>query len=211
MKHPDLLLFAKAPLAGAVKTRLQPQCTPEQAAQIAEFMIRETAAHAVSFWPGDVYLYCAPARTHPLFEELAASLHLRLADQGEGDLGARMARALAAGIARRGAAAVMGCDVPHCSWSVLEQAFETLARGGEVIGPSVDGGYYLLGLQHVEPELFRDFPWGGPRVALLTRARADGAGHNLEELATLRDIDDWEDLVAVAREYAPLRQFVDNS
>jgi rSAM/selenodomain-associated transferase 1 len=210
MKQPDLLLFAKQPVPGQVKTRLQPQCTPERAAEVAAVMIRATVEVATSFWPGDVFLYGAPDTDHPLFRELAETFHLSLANQGPGNLGDRMDRALADGVKRSGAAAVMGCDVPHCRWDTLELAHDHLSRGNNVVGPTADGGYYLIGVQRADPSLFHNVNWGGNDVLLRTAANAAKLGITLELLPILRDVDTWEDLVAVARECAPLKPFVEN-
>jgi rSAM/selenodomain-associated transferase 1 len=208
MVHPELILFAKQPLPGRVKTRLSPPATARKAAKIAAMLIRHTAELAASYWPGDVRLYGSPDADHPLFRELAATLHLHLADQAEGDLGRKMRSALADGIRRRGAAAVMGCDVPHCPGSVLEQAFEWLARGRNVIGPSTDGGFYFLGASREIPGLFDGVAWGGNMVAAATVGAAEAGGVEFESLPRLRDVDTWADVVEVATAYAPLREFL---
>ncbi len=211
MKKPELILFARQPIAGQVKTRLQPAVTPQQAADIATFMLRTTAARAAEYWPGDVYLYATPDAQHPLFLELSQTLHLFLAPQGLGDLGQRMRHALQDGIARRGAAAVMGCDVPQCAGSILETAHEHLARGRNVLGPTMDGGYYLLGLQQDVPELFEHMPWGGDKVLAETLARAARLGIEFETLPVLRDVDTLEDLTAVAQDCPGLQSLVPDS
>jgi hypothetical protein len=208
MKQPDLLLFAKAPVPGEVKTRLQPQFSPERAAEIATFMIRATIEQAVSFWPGDVYVHAWPDLSHPLFAELEQAYHVQLDTQQGVDLGSRMHNALAAAIDRRGAAAVLGCDVPHCPWDVLELAHDMLARGKSVLGPTKDGGYYLLGLQQAAAGLFMNIDWGTNRVALQTLAQAEQLQIEFEFLPRLRDVDTWGDLSEVAEGYAPLRRFL---
>lgn len=208
MKKPELILFARKPIAGQVKTRLQPAVTPQQAADIAVFMLRTTAARAAEYWPGDVYLYATPDAQHPLFLELSQTLHLFLAPQGAGDLGERMRHALQDGITRRGAAAVMGCDVPQCPGGILETAHEHLARGRNVLGPTMDGGYYLLGLQQDVPELFEHMPWGGGQVLAETLARAAALGIEFETLPVLRDVDTLEDLTAVAQDCPGLQPLV---
>lgn len=205
MRRPDLLLFAKQPLPGAVKTRLERDYSRAQVGEIAKFLITVTVECAVANWPSDVYLCGAPDCEHALFRALADRFQLRLASQDTGDLGARMLGALRAGIERRGAAAVMGCDVPHCPPEVIERAHEELARGRNVIGPTEDGGYYLIGLQQAAPELFADIAWGGAEVAAVTLARARALGMQFIELPTLRDIDTPESLWLVAQEFEPLR------
>ena len=208
MRHPALMIFAKQPIAGRVKTRLQPEFTPDQAAQVADFLIRETVELAVSNWPDPIYVCGAPNAEHPLFRELAERFGVMLLDQGGGDLGARMQRALAYGIGRHGAAAVFGCDVPHCDWDILDDANAALVRGRAVLGPSEDGGYYLIGDTEVRSELFADMPWGGPRVLDVTLDRARQIGADFTLLPTLRDIDTATDLWLVAQKHPSLRRFL---
>ncbi len=211
MKRPDLFLMAKQPQPGLAKTRLAQVCGAQGAAEIAAALIRETVSLAASYWPGEVFLSVAPDAGHPLFQALAAEFSIHLVGQGEGDLGARMLRLLGEGIARRGAAAVMGCDVPHCKWSTIEQAYEALARGRNAIGPTLDGGYYFLGLQQATSSLFEGIEWGGNQVLRQTRALALQAGIEFETLETLRDVDTWEDLLSVALHYPPLQPFATRS
>ncbi len=208
MKKPELILFAQKPIAGEVMTRLQPAVTPQQAADIAAFMLRTTAARAAEYWPGDVYVYATPDAQHPLFLELSQTLHVFLAAQGAGDPGRRLRQALQDGIARRGAAAVLGCDVPQCSGAILETAHEHLARGHNVLGPTMDGGYYLLGLQQDVPELFEHMPGGGDKVLAQTLTRAAALGIEFETLPVLRAVDTLEDLTAVAQDCPGLQALV---
>ena len=207
MARPALFVFAKAPVAGQVKTRLQPAYTATQAAEIAAVLIRETVALAVAHWDGPIYLSTTPNTTHPLFAELASRYAILPRAQHGSDLGARMHEAIAYGIAQHGAAAVLGCDVPQCSGTTLRDACEGLARGGAVLGPSADGGYYLIGLAQARPELFTDITWGGADVRAITVARAQDVGIEFEMLPMLRDIDTPADLAAVAHTYAPLKRF----
>lgn len=208
MRQPALMIFAKQPLAGQVKTRLQPEFTAEKAAEVAAFLIRETVALAASNWPDPIYLCGTPDANHPLFRELAERFRVALLDQGGGDLGSRMQRALAYGIERHGAAAVLGCDVPHCDWETLDDANTLLARGRAVIGPSEDGGYYLIGVTDARAELFTDVPWGGPCVFDLTLARAHAIGLEFNLLSILRDVDTAADLWLVAQGYPALRRYL---
>jgi hypothetical protein len=208
MSQPELILFARQPIAGQVKTRLQPEYSPERAAEIAAFLIRATVELAVSAWPGDVALHAWPDVDHPLFQELAREFHIRLAPQIGRDLGARMLSALREGVERNGCAAIMGCDVPHCGWDVLDQANDWLARGKNVLGPTEDGGYYFIGLQEAWSELFTDMPWGSNKVLEITLARAEKLGMEFDLLKRLRDIDTADDLWLVAQKYEPLKQFL---
>lgn len=205
MKSPDLIIFAKQPVAGRVKTRLQSDYSGAQAAEIAAFLIRSTVQLATASWPSEVYLYAAPDPEHPLFQRLATEFHVQLAAQTDGDLGQRMLQALREGITRSGAAAILGCDVPHCPWHIIEQAHEHLANGKNVLGPTEDGGYYLIGLQQLQPALFGGIEWGGGDVAEVTSRRALEAGVIFEMLPTLEDIDTVDTLWAAAQSFEPLR------
>jgi uncharacterized protein len=208
MNQPELILFARQPIAGQVKTRFQPEYSAERAAEIAAYMIRATVELAVSAWPGDIILQAWPDTDHPLFQELAREFNIRLAPQIGDDLGARMLNALREGLKRHGSAAVMGCDAPHCAWDVLDQVNDWLARGKNVLGPTEDGGYYLIGMQEAVPELFDNMPWGSHQVLSMTLVRAEAIGIEFELLAKLRDIDTARDLWLVAQKYEPLRQFL---
>ena len=208
MSQPELILFAKKPVPGQVKTRLQPDYLPEQAAEIASFLIRATTELAISAWPGEIALYVWPDCNHALFHELAREYHLRLTPQAEGDLGAKMWHALREGIARRGSAAILGCDVPHCGWDVIDQANDWLASGKNILGPTEDGGYYFIGLQQARPELFENIPWGCNKVLKTTLARAASLDVEFHLLKTLRDIDTANDLWLVAQKYEALKRFL---
>lgn len=210
MKSPDLMLFAKQPIPGKVKTRLQPDFSPEQAAQIAEFLIRDTAQVATANWPSAVYLYGAPSADHPVFSRLAGKFHMRLATQAVGGLGFKMLTALREGIERSGAAGVLGCDVPHCREAILELAHEKLAGGDNVLGPTEDGGYYFIGLQQASAALFEHIEWGGNQVAETTLWRAQRLGITFQVLPKLTDIDTRDDLWVTAHQYEPLRKFLYN-
>ncbi|MBI3545602.1 MAG: TIGR04282 family arsenosugar biosynthesis glycosyltransferase [Gammaproteobacteria bacterium] len=208
MKQPELILFAKQPIVGEVKTRLQPEYSAQQAAEIAGFLIRATVELAVSAWPGAIYLYAWPNADHALFHQLAREFSIQLADQAAGDLGVKMLRALEDGIGRAGRAAILGCDVPHAGWDIIDQANDWLARGRNVIGPTHDGGYYFIGLQQVRPELFQDIAWGSQQVLATTLARAATLEMDFEMLKKLRDIDSASDLWLIAQKYQPLKKFL---
>jgi len=208
MSQPELLLFARRPIPGEVKTRLLPGYSPARAAEIATFLIRATVELAASAWPGRILLYAWPDAEHPLFHELAQEFPVTLATQAEGDLGTKMLAALRQGIARSGCAAVMGCDVPHCGWETLDQANDWLARGENVLGPTEDGGYYFIGLQQARAELFAGIEWGSGRVLAETLTHAEVLGIEFDMLPKQRDIDTAADLWLVAQKYEPLKRFL---
>ena len=200
-----LILFAKAPVPGRVKTRLQTHCSPERAAKIAEILMEQTVKSAKQFWPGAVYLYVWPDAQHVFLKHLINENQLQVGMQTDGDLGFKMQCALN----EQGyPAVVMGCDVPHCPKSVFEESYQLIEQGENVIGPSEDGGYYLLGLQQSQPELFADMQWGAESVLKKTMDKADRLRLNLKSLMELNDVDEWSDLLKIAPKIPSLASFL---
>ncbi len=206
MKTPELLLMADAP--GTIAARLASDGHADRAGAVAELLVRATVELATSYWPGEVSLYVAAGFGAPFFRELAGEFHLRLAAQVGEDPGETMQAALSDGIARCGAAAVLGWAVPHLPGLVLEEAFEHLAKGRSVLGPSDNGGYYLIGLQAPGPGLFRGVVWGGSAVLTDTLARARAEGLEFELLPTERAIESWHDLFLASRRLEILQAYL---
>ena len=207
MSNIPLILFAKAPIAGRVKTRLQSHCSPQQASEIAEILLEQSIIKTTQTWPGEVSLSVWLDHEHSVIQRLQESYRIKLVQQCAGDLGAKMHDALE----RFGyPAAVMGCDVPHIPNENLIRAHECLIRGDSVIGPSDDGGYYLLGLNRPQEKLFLDMEWGVSSVLENTLHRADAVGHTLSHLDALNDIDEWNDLLQAAQHLPLLMDYLQN-
>lgn len=197
MIRAELILFAKTPLAGRVKTRLVPGLGEHGAAEFAQGLIEETVRRAVASWPGEVHLQAWPSTSHPCFERLRERHGITVSLQAEGDLGTKMLRALDSAHKRGAAAAVMGCDVPHCPPETYRTAHAFLGQGRSVIGPSDDGGYYLIGINPPHPDCFERIEWGGNKVFDTTLKRAARAGINLIVLQQLNDFDTAADIEAI--------------
>ncbi|MGD8207766.1 MAG: TIGR04282 family arsenosugar biosynthesis glycosyltransferase [Thiohalocapsa sp.] len=191
-----ILLFAKAPVPGAVKTRLIPVLGPDGAARLQAELLRDTVARLTSAGLAPVELWCAPTTGHPIFDELGAMTATTLHRQPEGDLGARLLHAAADALTRAEKVVLIGCDCPELGPAYLHQALQALAHAevDAVLGPAADGGYVLLGIRRAEPRLFSEIAWGGKRVADTTRARIDALGWRRVELPVLRDLDRPDDL-----------------
>ncbi len=189
-----LYLFAKAPIAGEVKTRMFPQLTPESSAALAHKMLEQSLDKICESWPGKVILTVAPDRDHPAFKTLSSKYDFTFTVQVLGSLGHRMLTVLKQGIEESGAAVVMGCDVPHFDAEVLLSTYQLLKTGRNVVGPAEDGGFYLLGLNQVDEALFYGVQWGGERVLLDVKKNAEKIPISLVDVKTLRDIDNWSDL-----------------
>lgn len=203
-----LYLMAKVPIAGQVKTRMQPQLDSEQAVQLAQLMITQSVDTACNYWPGEVMLCAWPQPRHPLFTHLASKYRLTLTAQRGADLGARMLQALQQGIARADCAAVMGCDVPHCTGEILTTAHAILTRSENAVGAAEDGGFYLLGLQRADESLFAGINWSSGTELDALRKRTMRSGIHFSELPPLRDIDCYSDLEWLAEIDPAYQQFV---
>jgi rSAM/selenodomain-associated transferase 1 len=190
-----LLVFAKAPIPGHVKTRLSPVLIPWKAAALQAQLIRHTLTLATQARLCPVELWCSPIATHPFFVECQTSFSLTLRTQrGEG-LGERMAWAFEDALSRCNFAVLIGCDCPTLTSSDLREALTVLQQGRDgVLGPAEDGGYVLIGLRRPAPALFYSMPWGGNTVLAETRARLRRLGLRFHELSDRWDVDRPEDL-----------------
>lgn len=189
-----VIVFAKAPRAGHAKTRLIAALGADGAARLAARMLEETIAHALAAGIGPVELCVTPDRDHPSFAALAAHAGLSLTEQGEGELGERMARAFDRVLAAHGLALLIGTDAPQLDAPYLRAAAAALRDADAVFGPAADGGYALVGLKHPAPGLFTGMRWSHDRVMTHTRERIAAAGLCHAELPLLHDVDEPADL-----------------
>ena len=197
MQLPDavLMVFAKAPIAGEVKTRLIPALGEQAATRLHERLVRHTLATASHAGLCPVQLWCAPDITHPFFAQCQRDFGVSLHAQQGGDLGARMAQAFDTVLQQHPQAVIIGSDCPLLSASDLSSALSALRDGFDaVLGPAQDGGYVLLGLSHTSRALFDSMPWGTSRVLALTRERLHQLQWRWHELATHWDVDRPQDI-----------------
>ncbi len=194
MKH-LVQVFARAPLPGRTKTRLIPVLGAEGAAALHARLTRDTLQRLTAHPALEVELWCHPDEAHPFFRDCQARFDVPLFCQRGGDLGARMDHALRHGLDRRPHVLLVGTDCPALRAEDLVTAGEALRDGHDVVlGPALDGGYYLIGLRRPRPRLFRDMPWGSAQVLELTRHRLRQAGLHWYELPRRADLDRPEDL-----------------
>jgi rSAM/selenodomain-associated transferase 1 len=183
---PRLVIFARWPEPGKVKTRLAGVYGDEGAARIYRRLLDHTLAAArESGLPVELCVTGAPCSR---FEEEFGP-GLTVSEQGEDDLGARLARV-------KPPALVVGSDLPALSPGLLREAAGSLASHEVAIGPARDGGYWLIGLREPMPWLFNEMPWSTPQVLRETLARLTARGIAPALLAELADIDTPEDLAA---------------
>jgi rSAM/selenodomain-associated transferase 1 len=191
-----LLIFAKAPIPGQVKTRLQHQLGSLGCAKLHEQLTLKTLEMACSRRIAPVELWCTPDKTHPFFQHCRATFRITLKTQQGENLGSRLPNALSHAAKHGESTVIIGTDCPEMDNTYLESAFHALGNGHDlVLGPAQDGGYVLIGTKQAEPALFTDIHWGTDQVLAQTRAAAQRLRWSWTELPTLRDIDRPEDLV----------------
>ena len=188
-------VFARAPVPGKVKSRLVPVLGGEGAAALHRVLVARALEAAIEAGLGPVELWCAPDARDPFFRSCGERFEVSLISQHEGDLGARMRIAFETMLAMSARALLIGSDIPAMTAAYLRAADAALAEGCDaVIGPAEDGGYVLIGLARVAPELFEGIEWGGPGVLQETRSRIARLGWRHRELPVLWDVDRPEDL-----------------
>jgi rSAM/selenodomain-associated transferase 1 len=188
-----ILIFAKAPVPGKVKTRLIPALGAEAAAILAAMMLGRTAGEALDSEVGSVELCMDPPSGHPDWMG-QVPLDVIPTPQGEGGLGERLARAARRVLDAGDRVILIGTDCPELDRDRLVAAAAALERHDAVIHPTQDGGYALLGLARFDPSLFEGIAWSTDQVAAQTIARIEALGWSLHMGDTLRDIDVPADL-----------------
>ena len=184
-----MIVFARAPVAGRVKTRLAARLGAARAARLHERLTLAAVRTALAARCGPVELH-ATSR-HAWFGQMGVPVKL----QKGRDLGERMAHATREALRRVPFVLLIGSDCPELAPRALQRAARWLAGGTRVVlAPAHDGGYALIGLARPADFLFRNMPWGGEHVYSETVARLERAGWRVRSLAAVGDIDRPEDL-----------------
>jgi rSAM/selenodomain-associated transferase 1 len=193
-----LIIFAKEPSPGQVKTRLCPPLSARDAARLYGQFLEDVLEEMARLPEMKIALAYTPASARPFFQNLATpGVHL-VVQTGE-DLGERLRQAFDWGFTQ-GAQTVLirNSDSPDLPGSMVTEAREVLKSGQAqvVLGPCPDGGYYLVGLRRPQPQLFHDITWSSPTVLADTLARAANLGLTVHLLPPWPDIDTCDDLLA---------------
>lgn len=201
MTASQLLLFTRYPEAGTTKTRLIPALGPDGAARLHKRLTERTVGQAGLLAARNNIPTVVHYSGGSLAQMTAWLGPLTCVAQATGDLGQRMQAAFQHAFGSGAARAVLiGSDIPELDADLLATAFTALPESRVVLGPSRDGGYYLLGLtagvaEHLYLPLFADIPWSTGEVFAITRKRLETAAVVAAILPTLRDIDRPEDLL----------------
>lgn len=193
-----LIVFVKNPIPGAVKTRLQTRYAPERVVALYTAFVRDVLERAegidvdrrvIAFDPPD-----AEAEVRALFGQ-GTKTEWQFVPQVQDDLGARMREALVQQLdAGTSAAVLIGTDIPSLPAHHITRAFDLLRTKDVVLGPSTDGGYYLVGVSKPAPEIFEHVEWSTPRVLAQTIDRIQSAGHTLGLVPPWFDVDTPDEL-----------------
>ena len=198
-------VFAKEPRPGEVKSRLAETVGPDQAARLYECFLRDFLTRIQSVVASRVVAY-TPDSARNFFASLVGS-RFELDRQSGGDLGERMGaffrRSFAGGACQ---VVLVGSDSPHLPIDRIEQAFEQLANHDVVLGPSEDGGYYLVGMRRLILEVFSRVAWSTSEVLAQTMRRLESVGVTPRLLEPFDDIDRPDDLARLASYIAAVRR-----
>ena len=192
MSERTVLVVAKAPAPGRAKTRLVPPLTPEQAAAVQEALLLDTLAACRAEVPETGLLYAEPGEARELRRLVGPGTRLVLQEgRGLGD-------ALRLSLARhldRGPTALVSSDIPGVPPGSLGRAFALLEEGTDVVlGPALDGGYWLIAMRNFSDAPFCGIPWSTPAVYAVTLRRCGQAGLRVATLDFWRDVDTAVDL-----------------
>jgi rSAM/selenodomain-associated transferase 1 len=188
-----LMIFARAPLAGEVNTRLIPDIGVAAATALQRELIEvcmEKYGDAAQF---DVQLWCSPDIHHEVFQDCARQHEVSLHQQQGRDLGARMSHAFSTAFTDYDRAALIGTDAPALDAETVSRALDALDTNDVVSVPAEDGGYVLIAMRQHYDKVFLSVPWGGSHVLRKTRGNIVAQALRYQELETCWDIDRLED------------------
>jgi len=191
---PRIILFLKAPRSGLVKTRLAASVGEEKAVEIYRFLVESQLRRLPRDWPFEIRF--TPADAEEEMREWIGRGPILL-PQGEGDLGHRLADAVAEAFARGSDPVVcIGADCPGLDVPDFEEARTALRNGADLVfGPADDGGYYLIALGRPCPEVFKEIPWSSETTLARSLEQAGKCNRKVSLLPSKGDIDhieDWE-------------------
>jgi len=190
-----VLIFAKTPQGGQVKTRLIPAIGEQAATRLYIDLLEREVEWIAEELACPMELWVTPDMEHPVLQQLAQRHALPIFLQQGDDLGQRMEYACRQALAHYRQIVLLGVDCPALTAQHLSQAFSWLSEGADaVLGPAQDGGYVLLALRRCDQQLFQDHRWGEDDVAESTRASLRRLGWEWRELPMLWDLDRPEDL-----------------
>lgn len=189
-----ICLFAKAPLLGRVKTRMQPMLTPAESLALHCDLLQLCCDNLSSLDRDRFQLELHVTEPSEFLTELARGHGFSVEIQKGANLGARMSHAVRQSLRRHRAVLLVGADCPSVDAPLVERVGDSLRHNQVVMVPALDGGYVALGLTEHAPELFCNIPWGNETVARETAQRIEQLGWSREYFPAEADIDRPDDL-----------------
>jgi len=206
-RRPTLIVFCREPIPNRAKTRLIGKLTANAAAALADAFIQDALVKASAIKPRRLVIAGSAhdgASSSRYFNKLASRFGADLIDQGDGSLGHRMAHTLERYISD--GALLIGTDTPSLPGKLLERSCDLLREHRVVVAPSMDGGYYAVGVRGKMPPIFINVRWGGATVLAETIARLKHARVDFALGPDWYDIDRWSDVLLLAAHLRLTRQ-----
>lgn len=203
MKYPEskLIIFARAPIPGQVKTRLIPALGESGATKFYERMARDVIDRMLDSELCDISIDCMPDSRHEFFVNILSQRCVELNKQIGNNLGERMAHAMQEALKQYRNAIIIGTDAPCLTPAYIENAIDALKSGADVVlGPAEDGGYVLIAMSHLHEQLFNNIDWSTARVLQQTLETARQLNLSVHQLPVLWDVDTADDLDRVRRD-----------
>lgn len=188
MTSDALIIFAKNPVLGAVKTRLAKSVGKEQALAIYNKLLSWTQRETSQSQADVIVYYASEIIPDDVWGEVEKK------KQPEGDLGQKMAFAFQEELLHFQKVCIIGTDCAALTSDIIDEAFRALETHDFVFGPANDGGYYLMGMKRYVPDLFEDMKWSTSTVLSTSIARTKAAGYShvlLQELVDVDTVEDW--------------------
>ena len=211
MKPMRIVIFAKEPQPGFSKTRLIPALGAQGAATLAKLLLERMLQAAIASEVGVVELCVTPWSSEEVWRKMGVPVSVQLTDQGDGDLGVRMARAAQRVIDAGESVLLVGTDCPQLDAGQLQIAALALQGADAALIPALDGGYVLLGLNQYDASIFSGIAWSTSSVAAATQERLQALQWRVQTLAPLHDIDEPADLqylpAALSSNLTPVQGF----
>lgn len=190
-----ILIFAREPIVGNVKTRLARSIGDQAALQFHQEIVTKTVEMAANSGLAELELHVSGNMEHPFFRSMAEQYGMRICLQEGNDLGEKMFYALNQSLDHTSYCILIGTDCPVMTANYLKQAFDLLEKGLDaVIGPAEDGGYVLIGASRVDISWFKNIDWGSQHVLAQSRQRLTANNARYGELPQLWDVDHIDDL-----------------
>ena len=188
-----IIIMAKVPTAGTVKTRLSPFLSAEQCSELAECFLRDTVGKA-KILSNELIIAYTPIEKRDVLLAILPDEQILIEQKGA-NLGDKMFHAFEFAFSRNSDAVVMiGTDSPTFPAQFITRAFEMLAETDAVLGGTADGGFYLIGLRKLKKEIFETVEWSSPKTFVQTKRNIENLGLKVSFLPSWYDVDTPDDL-----------------